>query len=166
MIIRYDSEAFRRHEREALNRAHNFEPCFTKTMNKSKVRHRISSQHIVETLRKSEISEYFHSLDPPSRVFPKTSTHYYVAIRRNVLLLSLKIFRRLSNLRSERYSDESYYYLGWEEVHVYVRRGRAGGRVGGTGAGAYRPVQPAQAVFYSTLRLRPGSTVGRGAAAN
>ena len=27
--------------------------------------------------------------------------------------------------------------------------------IGGTGA--YRPVQPAQAVFYSTLRLRPGT---------
>ena len=114
-------------------------------MNKSKVRHRISSQHIVETLRKSHISEYFHSLHPPSRVFPKTSTHYYVAIRRNVLLLSLKIFRRLSNLRSERYSDEFYYYLGREEIHVYVRRGRAGGRVGGTGA--YRPARPAQLFF-------------------
>ena len=27
----------------------------------------------------------------------------------------------------------------------------------GAGAGAYRPVQPAQAVFYSTLRLRPAA---------
>ena len=27
----------------------------------------------------------------------------------------------------------------------------------GWGAGAYRPVQPAQAVFYSTLRLRPAA---------
>ena len=29
--------------------------------------------------------------------------------------------------------------------------------LGGWGAGAYRPVQPAQAVFYSTLRLRPAA---------
>ena len=59
----------------------------------------------------------------------------------------------------------------WYQVH------RMGGLGLGLrlGAGAYRPVQPAQAVFYSTLRLRPAapwavgpqpSTAGRGAAAS
>ena len=56
-------------------------------------------------------------------------------------------------------------YIDWQTAeswrsrtdrHVFrVHRMGLGGA--GTEAGTYRPVQPAQAVFYSTLRLRPAA---------